>query len=105
MVDRTGLDFSFSVLKTHTLNTVAEHAGADWLPDEQTCADIARAFQTAVVSTLVIKCRRALEQTGMRTLVIAGGVSANTQLRAELRSALKKIGAEVFYAQIGRAHV
>lgn len=99
MVDRPGLDFSFSGLKTHTLNTVAEHAGADGLPDQQTCADIALAFETAVVSTLVIKCRRALEQTGLRTLVIAGGVSANIQLRAELRSALKKIGADVFYAR------
>ncbi|WP_439510728.1 tRNA (adenosine(37)-N6)-threonylcarbamoyltransferase complex transferase subunit TsaD [Marinimicrobium koreense] len=99
MVDRPGLDFSFSGLKTYTLNTVAEHAQADGLPDEQTCADIAHAFQEAVVGTLVIKCRRALEQTGQKTLVIAGGVSANTRLREELETALAKIGARVFYAR------
>ncbi|WP_024460996.1 tRNA (adenosine(37)-N6)-threonylcarbamoyltransferase complex transferase subunit TsaD [Marinimicrobium sp. LS-A18] len=99
MVDRPGLDFSFSGLKTYTLNTVAEHAQADGLPDEQTCADIAHAFQEAVVGTLVIKCRRALEQTGQKTLVIAGGVSANTRLREELEAALAKIGARVFYAR------
>jgi N6-L-threonylcarbamoyladenine synthase len=97
--DRPGLDFSFSGLKTYTLNTVAEHALADGLPDDQTCADIARAFEEAVVGTLVIKCRRALEQTGMKTLVIAGGVSANKRLRAELEAALAKIGARVFYAR------
>lgn len=99
MVDRPGLDFSFSGLKTYTLNTVAEHAGADGLPDEQTCADIAHAFQEAVVSTLAIKCRRALKQTGQKILVIAGGVSANQRLREELESALAKIGARVFYAR------
>ncbi len=99
MVDRPGLDFSFSGLKTYTLNTVAKYAGADGLPDEQTSADIACAFQEAVVSTLVIKCRRALEATGLKRLVIAGGVSANTRLRAELERALGKIGAEVFYAR------
>jgi N6-L-threonylcarbamoyladenine synthase len=99
MVDRPGLDFSFSGLKTYTLNTVAANALEDGLPDQQTCADIANAFQTAVVSTLVVKCRRALEQTGMKTLVIAGGVSANKKLRADLEQALAKIGAKVFYAR------
>lgn len=99
MVDRPGLDFSFSGLKTYTLNTVAEHAQADGLPDDQTCADIAHAFQEAVVGTLVIKCRRALEQAGLKTLVIAGGVSANTRLREELEAALAKIDARVFYAR------
>ncbi|WP_027330302.1 tRNA (adenosine(37)-N6)-threonylcarbamoyltransferase complex transferase subunit TsaD [Marinimicrobium agarilyticum] len=99
MVDRPGLDFSFSGLKTYTLNTVAEHAQADGLPDDQTCADIAHAFQEAVVSTLAIKCRRALEQTGQKTLIIAGGVSANTRLREELETSLAKIGARVFYAR------
>lgn len=99
MTDRPGLDFSFSGLKTFTLNTVAEHAQADGLPDEQTCADIACAFQEAVVDTLVIKCRRALQQTAKKTLVIAGGVSANTRLRQQLEKALAKIGAKVFYAR------
>lgn len=99
MCDRPGLDFSFSGLKTYTLNTVAEHAQADGLPDDQTAADIACAFQEAVVGTLVIKCRRALKEHGMKTLVIAGGVSANVRLRAELEAALAKIGAGVFYAR------
>lgn len=99
MVDRPGLDFSFSGLKTFTLNTVATHAQPDGLPDEQTCADIACAFQEAVVATLVIKCRRALEQTGLKTLVIAGGVSANKKLRVDLDAALAKMGAQVFYAR------
>jgi N6-L-threonylcarbamoyladenine synthase len=81
------------------LNTIATHALPDGLPDDQTSADIACAFQDAVVGTLVIKCRRALEQTGMKTLVIAGGVSANKKLRQDLEIALAKIHAKVFYAR------
>lgn len=99
MVDRPGLDFSFSGLKTATLTTVNANKQANGLPDDQTCADIANAFQAAVVDTLVIKCKRALEQTGMKTLVIAGGVSANKKLRADLEIQLAKIGAKVFYAR------
>lgn len=99
MVDRPGLDFSFSGLKTATLTTVNANKQANGLPDDQTCADIATAFQAAVVDTLVIKCKRALEQTGMKTLVIAGGVSANKKLRADLEISLAKIGAKVFYAR------
>ncbi|MGS2723997.1 tRNA (adenosine(37)-N6)-threonylcarbamoyltransferase complex transferase subunit TsaD [Porticoccus sp. GXU_MW_L64] len=99
MTDRPGLDFSFSGLKTYTLNTVAQHKGDDVLPDEQTMADIACAFQEAVVDTLSIKCRRALEQTGHKTLVIAGGVSANTRLREKLEQSLAKVGGKVFYAR------
>ncbi len=99
MTDRPGLDFSFSGLKTFTLNTIAEHRGSDGLPDHQTMADIARAFEEAVVDTLVIKCRRALEQTGLRTLVIAGGVSANKLLRRRLEEKLAAIGAGVRYAR------
>lgn len=99
MVDRPGLDFSFSGLKTFTLNTVTQHALANGLPDDQTCADIACAFQEAVVDTLVIKCRRALEQENLQRLVIAGGVSANVLLRTQLEAALTKIQAGVFYAR------
>lgn len=99
MTDRPGLEFSFSGLKTYTLNTIASHKGDDVLPDEQTMADIACAFQEAVVDTLAIKCRRALEQTGHKTLVIAGGVSANVRLREKLESSLAKIGGKVFYAR------
>ncbi|SDK51391.1 tRNA (adenosine(37)-N6)-threonylcarbamoyltransferase complex transferase subunit TsaD [Microbulbifer yueqingensis] len=97
MTDRPGLDFSFSGLKTYTLTTVRDNALEDGLPDEQTCADIAAAFQEAVVDTLVIKCRRALKATGRKTLVVAGGVSANKLLRERLEAALAKEGATACY--------
>ena len=96
MVNRPGLDFSFSGLKTFTLNTVNACRDATGLTDQDKC-DIARAFEEAVVATLVIKCRRALEQEGLSTLVMAGGVSANRNLRAQLQAALAKVGARVFY--------
>ena len=99
MTDRPGLDFSFSGLKTHTRNLIQKHRGDDVLPDEQTILDICAGFQEAVVDTLVIKCRRAVLATGMKTLVIAGGVSANTRLRHKLEVALEKEGVEVFYAR------
>ena len=99
MTDRPGLDFSFSGLKTFTLNTVTQFAQENGLPDDQTCADIAAAFQEAVVDTLVIKCRRALQKYDMKTLVIAGGVSANIRLREKLEAALEKIQSHVFYAR------
>ena len=92
MTDRPGLDFSFSGLKTHTLNTVRDHEPLT----EQDRADIARSFEEAVVDTLAIKCRRAIEQTGVGHLVIAGGVSANLRLRERLVSSLD---AEVHYAE------
>ena len=96
MVNRPGLDFSFSGLKTYTLNTVEDCRVNGELSDQDK-ADIARAFEDAVVSTLVIKCRRALKQESLKTLVMAGGVSANLNLRAELKRALAKERAEVFY--------
>ncbi|MFE8071356.1 tRNA (adenosine(37)-N6)-threonylcarbamoyltransferase complex transferase subunit TsaD [Marinobacteraceae bacterium S3BR75-40.1] len=98
MTDRPGLDFSFSGLKTFTLNTVeaAKKAG-DY--DDQVRADIARAFEVAVADTLAIKCRRALRETGRNRLVIAGGVSANKTLRARLNHTAKKERARVFYAR------
>ncbi|MEH6515120.1 MAG: tRNA (adenosine(37)-N6)-threonylcarbamoyltransferase complex transferase subunit TsaD [Halioglobus sp.] len=96
MVNRPGLDFSFSGLKTYTLNTVAKCREAAELT-EQDKRDIALAFEHAVVSTLVIKCRRALNQEGLKTLVIAGGVSANRNLRSTLEQALAKENARVFY--------
>ena len=96
MTDRPGLDFSFSGLKTFALTTINKHTEANGLPDAQTSADIAWAFQEAVVDTLTIKCKRAIEQTGMAQLVIAGGVSANKRLRQKLQQAL--LGkATVFY--------
>jgi N6-L-threonylcarbamoyladenine synthase len=96
MTNRPGLDFSFSGLKTYTLNTVqaCREAGG---PSEQDRADIACAFEEAVVATLLIKCRRALQQEGLQTLVMAGGVSANRKLRSRLEAALAKDGARVYY--------
>ncbi len=98
MTDRPGLDFSFSGLKTSTLNAWQKSV-AQGDDSEQTKADLAHAFQAAVVDTLTIKCRRALEQTGLNTLVIAGGVSANQALRESLESMLKQLGGNVFYAR------
>src|SRR5690554_731702 len=104
MTDRPGLDFSFSGLKTFTLNLIQEHGVADLERATDpvvaaTRADIAAGFQEAVVDTLSIKCRRALQQTGLKTLVIAGGVSANRRLRAGLEAMVSKLGARVFYAR------
>ncbi len=92
MTDRPGLDFSFSGLKTFAANTIR---GND--DDPQTRADIAYAFQDAVVDTLAIKCKRALKQTGYKRLVIAGGVSANKSLRQQLETLMKGMRGEVFY--------
>ena len=100
MTDRPGLDFSFSGLKTFTLNTVeaARKANNGELA-EQDAANIAAAFEDAVVETLAIKCRRALQQTGMKHLVIAGGVSANKKLRIRLDEIAKKERSTLFYAR------
>ncbi len=99
MINRPGLEFSFSGLKTFVRNTIAEHTDAEGHIDEQTRADIACAFQESVVSTLSIKCSRALEHTGLQNLIIAGGVSANTRLREVLESAVAKVNGRLFYAQ------
>jgi N6-L-threonylcarbamoyladenine synthase len=91
MTDRPGLDFSFSGLKTFTLNTVNAHQPLS----DQDRADIARAFEEAVVDTLVIKCRRAVAHTGVPHLVVAGGVSANVRLREKLA---RRLEADIYYA-------
>ena len=98
MTDRPGLDFSFSGLKTFTLNTWQQCREAGDA-SEQTRADIALAFQEAVVDTLTIKCKRALKQTGLNSLVIAGGVSANQALRQSLEQMLGGLKGKVFYAR------
>ncbi len=92
MTDRPGLDFSFSGLKTFALNTVQTYG-----LEGQTKADIARAFQDAVVDTLTIKCKRALLQTKYKSLVIAGGVGANTALRASLKTLCDKYNAKLYF--------
>ena len=94
MTDRPGLDFSFSGLKTFAANTIRANP-----EDDQTRADIARAFEDAVVDTLSIKCKRALDQTGFTRLVIAGGVSANRTLREQMAVMMQKRGGDVFYAR------
>ncbi|SUC11093.1 O-sialoglycoprotein endopeptidase [Pasteurella canis] len=99
MTDRPGLDFSFSGLKTFAANTIAQVIQQESELTEQTKADIAYAFQQAVVETLAIKCRRALKETGLTRLVIAGGVSANKQLRQHLSELMRQLNGEVFYPQ------
>lgn len=76
-----GLDFSFSGIKTATLNYLN---GAEQRHEEINRADVAAAYTAKIVDALVKKTDAALRQTGMRTLVIAGGVAANTHLRAAL---------------------
>lgn len=92
MTDRPGLDFSFSGLKTFALNTINASDGS-----LQSKADIAAAFQSAVADTLAIKCKRALEQTGLNGLVVAGGVSANRHLRKTLTTMAEKTQARLYF--------
>lgn len=95
MVGKPGLDFSFSGIKTFTLTTVERETEIT----DEIRADIAASFQQAMIDTLVIKCKRALKQTGAKRLIIAGGVSANTLLRQELDKMVKRERAELFYAR------
>jgi N6-L-threonylcarbamoyladenine synthase len=99
MTDRPGLDFSFSGLKTFTLNTFN---ASERDPDKtgQNKANIAAAFQQAVAETLSIKCRRALQQTGLKRLVVAGGVSANRQIRASLTEMTAKEQAQIYFPRL-----
>ncbi len=96
MTDRPGLDFSFSGLKTFTLNLLQDEKDKH---DPQYRADIAAGFQDAVVDTMVIKCRRAIQQTGLKRLIMAGGVSANLRLREKLEAMAVKEKAQVYYAR------
>ncbi|WP_305856602.1 tRNA (adenosine(37)-N6)-threonylcarbamoyltransferase complex transferase subunit TsaD [Balneatrix alpica] len=98
MINRPGLEFSFSGLKTAVLNTVTELQQTSAL-NEQAKADVCYAFQEAVVETLVIKCKRALQESRLKRLIIAGGVSANQHLRQRLQQELAQINAQVFYAR------
>ena len=92
MTDRPGLDFSFSGLKTHALQA--------WLKSEKNHhakVGIARSFQEAVVDTLVLKCKRAVQETHAQRLVVAGGVGANRALRAGLQSMMKAHQGSVYF--------
>ena len=95
MTDRPGLDMSFSGLKTFALNTLRNEAD-----HTSTRADIARAFEEAVVDTLLIKCRRALLQTGLPRLVVTGGVGANRRLRASACVLGRELGVDIRYPRI-----
>ncbi|MBD3666730.1 MAG: tRNA (adenosine(37)-N6)-threonylcarbamoyltransferase complex transferase subunit TsaD [Kangiella sp.] len=95
MTDRPGLDFSFSGLKTAVANLYRDSDKS-----QQDLADIAYAFQEAVVDTIYIKCRRALEQTGHKSLVVSGGVSANISLRAKLSGLLESKGGKAYYPRL-----
>ena len=95
MTDRPGCDFSFSGLKTAAINTWRMLA-----PTPENRADVARAFEEAVVETLAIKCRRALQATRLRRLVVAGGVGANRRLRERLRELAAELGGQVHYPRL-----
>jgi N6-L-threonylcarbamoyladenine synthase len=95
MVDRPGLEFSFSGLKTAVVHAIRGREMTDTLR-----ADVAEGVQSSIVETLTIKALRALEETGLDTLVISGGVSANRSLRERLGDAARRQGARVYYPRI-----
>lgn len=95
MTDRPGLNFSFSGLKTHVL-TVWNHSQKD----NAARIVIAKAFQAAVVDTLMIKCKRALKETHSQRLVVAGGVGANRALRQGLYQLMLEMDGEVYFPSI-----
>ncbi len=95
MTDRPGCDFSFSGLKTAAINVWRK---LEPTPENQ--ADVAHAFEEAVVETLAIKCRRALQATGLKRLVVAGGVGANRRLRERLRELAEERGGRVYYPRL-----
>ena len=92
MLDRPGLEFSFSGLKTAALVALRDRT-----LDDQARADLALAFQEAVVETLAEKSRRALAATGHRRLVVAGGVGANRSLRERLAAVTRDAGAQLYF--------
>ncbi|RUR17622.1 tRNA (adenosine(37)-N6)-threonylcarbamoyltransferase complex transferase subunit TsaD [Legionella sp. km535] len=92
MTDRPGLDFSFSGLKTFALNTWNQSAKQD-----SDRSEIAKAFQNAVVETLIIKAKRAIQQSNCKRLVVAGGVGANNALRFALKEWMASINGEVYF--------
>jgi len=94
MLDRPGFDFSFSGLKTAVVVALRKVQ-----LDDQSRADLARAFEDAVVETLTTKCERALRHVGSDTLVVAGGVGANRRLRESLRRLGERLNVRVSFAR------
>jgi N6-L-threonylcarbamoyladenine synthase len=102
MLDSGDLDFSFSGLKTAVL-TLARREAGDAAPEtlpESRKADFAREIQGAIVDVLAAKAIAALDATGLRTLVVAGGVGANRELRARLARETKARGGNVYFPDI-----
>src|SRR3990167_5050251 len=95
MTDRPGLDFSFSGLKTHALN--CWHTSQK---DSATKIGIAKAFQDAVVDTLLIKCKRAYKDSSISSLIVAGGVGANKTLRAKLIEVMRELNVNVYFPKL-----
>ena len=95
MLDRPGLEFSFSGLKTAVVHALRGREVTDTVR-----ADVAEAVQLSIVETLTAKALRALEETGLDTLVVSGGVSANRRLRTRLAEAARREGARVYYPRI-----
>lgn len=97
MLHSKDLYFSFSGLKTAVLTAVKNHEGEMSDADK---ADLARAFVEAIVDVLAAKCEAALKETGLRRLVVAGGVGANRQLRVALNALAKRKRFRVFYPEM-----
>lgn len=95
MVDRAGLDFSFSGLKTAAQLALREEEVSG-----QRRADLAYAFQEAIVDTLIARTARALDQTGLGRLVVVGGVGANRSLRERMRGMAEARGVQIFYPRL-----
>jgi N6-L-threonylcarbamoyladenine synthase len=93
MINRPGLDFSFSGLKTQVRNLYQNN------PDSLK-ADIAASFEQTIIDTLIIKTKRALKETNLKTLIISGGVSANKKLRSSMKEQLSKMGVSVHYPRV-----
>lgn len=97
MLHSKDLDFSFSGLKTAVLTQSKKLEKQSGKLLEQDRADLAAATETAIVDVLAAKSLRAMKQTGIKRLVVAGGVGANRHLREQLLGAMKKLGGEVFF--------
>lgn len=97
MTKKPGLNFSFSGLKTSVARVIISNADNI---NTQTRADIACGFEDAIIDTLLIKCRRALNQTGLKCLVVSGGVSANCVLRTRLENMMNILKGNIFYPKL-----